>query len=314
MTLLVPLLLPLVSMAVMDIDLDTNLGIILDALVIAILCGASAAAIDMAIFYWYGPEIAPSHYATHRIVKYNRGVSYLDLMLWPVLAYYWLYRSKAVAIGLGSTIAVLTMICASTTAKLALAIGFSGLVLSLISATMTATAMSVAVVILGVGTPVIFKGISALLRDQSLLSFKASGIHRLEFWDYMANRVWERPFFGWGLQSAPALPITPEELVHYHVVTSDGIGHEHNLWLQVWIETGVIGAFLFLTFALYVLSKTIAMPVSLRPFALAACATGLTMTVLSYNLTADSWWAAIAWVAFLFLLIINPTSSHGPTK
>ena len=139
--------------------------------------------------------------------------------------------------------------------------------------------LSTFVVTLGIATPAILKGASQMVLGWWLPLIKTSGIHRLELWDYMADRVWERPLLGWGLQSAPVLPISPEEYARYHVVTAEGIGHEHNLWLQVWVETGVVGALLFTAFALYALRSTTRLPESLQPFAVAAYATVLTLTI-----------------------------------
>jgi O-antigen ligase len=309
LTLLSAALLPMVSVTGPEPGFDPGYGrdldLVLDVLVVAILCGAVVATIDIALYDRYGPLAAPGHYTAHRVVKYNRGISYLEMMLWPLLACCWLHRSKAVAIGLAVAVSVVTVVSASLTAKIALAAGFAVLALSLVSVTATGAMMAGGVVVLGVATPVMLKVASALLLAEPLSLIKRSGLHRLEFWDYMADRVWDRPLLGWGWQSVPALPIHPEELARYHVVDDQGVGHAHNMWLQVWVETGVVGAVLFLAFALYALHRTVTLPEPLRPFALACYATVLTMTLSAYNLSADSWWAAIAWSAFLFILVAN---------
>jgi len=67
----------------------------------------------------------------------------------------------------------------------------------------------------------------------------------------------------------------------------------------------------FLAFALYVLRQAVALPPALRPFSLAGYATVLALTLSAYNLSADSWWAAMAWSAFLFILISNQTRRRG---
>lgn len=307
MTLLGVVLLPLVLIPDRDIDLH----IILDILVMMVIGAVVLATVDIFIYDWYGAGAAPGHYTVHRVVKYNRGISYLEMMLWPLLAYYWLYRSRAVAVGLAGAVTLITVACASLTAKFALLAGFAVLALGLVATAGTFVAIGAVVVVLGVAMPVILKGASALLLGEAQPLIKLSGIHRLEFWDYMADRVWDRPLFGWGLQSVPALPIQPAELARYHVVTADGIGHAHNLWLQVWVETGLVGAVLFLAFALYVLRQTLTLPASMQPFALAGYTTVLALTISTYNLSADSWWAAIAWTVFLFILISDRCRADG---
>ena len=301
MTLLALVLVPVISVVELDLDLNFIFGI----LTIAIFCGVIFATIDIAIYEWYGAGAAPDHYTVHRVVKYNRGVSYLEMMLWPMLAYYWLRGDKRVAFGLAGAVALLTVVSASLTAKIALLTGFAVLAVSLVATNGVFMVMGALVVLLGLAMPALLKAASVLLLGESLPLIKLSGIHRLEFWDYMADRVWDKPLFGWGLQSVPVLPIHPDELARYHVVTASGIGHAHNLWLQVWVEMGLIGAIIFLAFALYVLHKTMSIPVIFRPFSLAGYATILALTISTYNLAADSWWAAIAWSVFLFILVVK---------
>jgi len=299
MTLLAVVLVPMVSV----LKLDLNLDLVFKILTVAIFCGVAFVTVDIAIYEWYGAGAAPDHYTVHRVVKYNRGVSYLEMMLWPMLAYYWLRGAKRTALSLAGAVTLLTVVSASLTAKIALLTGFAVLAVSLVATDGVFVTMGALVVVLGLAMPALLKGASALLLGESLPLIKLSGIHRLEFWDYMADRVWDKPLFGWGLQSVPVLPIHPDELARYHVVTASGIGHAHNLWLQVWIETGLVGAILVLAFALYALRKTMSVPVMLRPFSLAGYATVLALTISTYNLAADSWWAAIAWFVFLLTLV-----------
>ena len=66
---------------------------------------------------------------------------------------------------------------------------------------------------------------------------------RVQIWEQAARRISEKPYFGWGFDSARFLPnrdeiswIYPEEpmpIAHLH---------PHNTVLQVWFELGVIGA------------------------------------------------------------------------
>jgi O-antigen ligase len=128
---------------------------------------------------------------------------------------------------------------------------------------------------------------------------KESLLARLEIWDYVSARVMERPLFGWGIWSAKSLPISAEELSHY--VREHGVGiYPHNQWLELWVETGVFGVALALAFVLLVLARIGRMPRQAQPFALAAVFLALMVSLTSFEITTDSWWAALAACAFLF--------------
>jgi O-antigen ligase len=131
---------------------------------------------------------------------------------------------------------------------------------------------------------------------------KMSGIHRLEIWDYMTNRVFERPLTGWGLSSSKFVPIRPEELSHYVFVTTKGI-YPHNQWLQLWLETGALGVLAGVIFVLLVLGRVRHVPPRLYPFACAGFASAFTVACVNFSITTDSWWAALAASGFLFAVV-----------
>ncbi|MBF0560764.1 MAG: O-antigen ligase family protein [Alphaproteobacteria bacterium] len=134
---------------------------------------------------------------------------------------------------------------------------------------------------------------------------KASAAHRLELWDYMSARVMERPLAGWGLWSSRSVPIHPDELSHY--IYADGVGnasgagmYPHNQFMQLWVEMGAVGVFIGLTFAIVVLYKIRKLSPPLRPFGYATYIAAITVAFSSFDITTDSWWAALAAAGFLF--------------
>jgi O-antigen ligase len=128
---------------------------------------------------------------------------------------------------------------------------------------------------------------------------KMSGIHRLEIWDYMSARILERPLAGWGLGTAIGVPIRPEELATYLYADAGGI-YPHNQWIELWLETGFPGVALALALVWLVLSR---IGGRWQAYALAALASALTASLLNFEITTDSWWAALAASALLFKLL-----------
>jgi O-antigen ligase len=84
-----------------------------------------------------------------------------------------------------------------------------------------------------------------------LTGVKYSALHRFYIWEFVAHRIAERPIFGWGLNSARAIPGADQEAPGGGILL--GL-HPHDGPLQVWLELGLPGvallaALLWLTFA-----------------------------------------------------------------
>ena len=85
-----------------------------------------------------------------------------------------------------------------------------------------------------------------------LADHKPSAAHRLEIWSFVAERIWQRPIAGWGLDAARRLPGGTTPVIIHHCDEADrpdGIAlsnqalplHPHNAVLQVWLELGGVG-------------------------------------------------------------------------
>ena len=75
--------------------------------------------------------------------------------------------------------------------------------------------------------------------------------------------------------------------------------YPHNQWLELWIETGALGAAMGLAFALLVVRRIRRLPRPMRPFAYAAFASAVTVSCVNFEVTTDSWWAALAASGYL---------------
>lgn len=83
-------------------------------------------------------------------------------------------------------------------------------------------------------------------------TFKTSWLHRLYIWEFITQKIYEKPLYGWGFNSARFMA-TPQD------VTLEGWElvplHPHNGILQIWLELGGVGIFLFIAFILLSLKK-----------------------------------------------------------
>jgi exopolysaccharide production protein ExoQ len=81
---------------------------------------------------------------------------------------------------------------------------------------------------------------------------------RLYIWKHMADEVWNKPVTGLGIRGARTLKLQlPADLktLRAPVTVADGrrVPHPHNVFLQIWLELGAIGALLALGLGLVAL-------------------------------------------------------------
>ncbi len=273
-------------------------------LLIAMVVGVAVACLDMAMGYPLELLVSTKP-GVQAATKYNRGVDYLVLIAWPVLAYAGCRRRWWAAAALGVAVAVVLAVTASLAARAAFAVGGIVLVLAWLAPRLMTIGLAWGTAAYVVTLPVMLHLLAGHLlaaRRMALAPFlKPSGVHRLEIWDYMTARVFEHPIHGWGLRNASFVPIRPAELARYVYAGPGGI-YPHNQWLELWVELGALGAVLGLVFALLVLRRVVLLPVCVWPFACAAFASAMTVASVNYEVVTDSWWCALAASGLLFSL------------
>lgn len=139
-------------------------------------------------------------------------------------------------------------------------------------------------------------------------------------WEVVMNRIGEAPYTGHGLMATRTWRETyaeypawaaqlPEFWKEYPVVP----GHPHNMPLQIWAETGFIGAMLA-AFAITVIGFRLPRPSQLRPeirFAIAGMA-GAAFSIFnfSYSVWNEAFWSGLALAVAMLILLSR--SSKAP--
>jgi O-antigen ligase len=187
----------------------------------------------------------------------------------------------------------------STATKLAISAGFVIFALAHLIPRTLAAALSGALVVAAVALPLAtpdFRGVTAL--HQAMPSLKSSAIHRLVIWRFTAERIAERPYLGWGMDSSRALPGAKEHLAA--LLPQAGLEpsaealplHPHSALLQWEVELGVPGTLLCLAVIAWGLWR-VGFSVDLgrvdRAGALAWATTALVVAMLSFG-TWQAWW------------------------
>ena len=174
--------------------------------------------------------------------RFNQIAAGLTLLVLPATAVL-LRRGRVglawiAAVGMTAVVYVLD----DTTAKIALAVSLPAAallywrrrVLARVAAGLTALAILCAPLTLPrlAGLPAIFATVDAV---------KASAGHRLAIWSFVGDRIAERPWAGWGLDAARAIPGGTADFRVGQVWLPL---HPHDAALQVWLELGAPGAVL----------------------------------------------------------------------
>jgi len=214
-----------------------------------------------------------------------------------------------VALGLAGGAVVLML--PGDSAKIAVLAGLGAGLGGLVLPRATRGGLAAAAVLLVLGLPWILRAVLPL--DAGGLPESAA--HRLLIWDFVSQRIAERPLLGWGMDASRAIPGGtghPEAamLAEYGLTAKAGwfAGaqllplHPHNLGLQAWLELGAVGAFLLAALlAALALSAT-------GPAACGAYAAGLVVAMLSYG--AWQYW----WVAAMLLAIVASRAVGPPAR
>ncbi len=235
---------------------------------------------------------------------YDRGVVMFALVAWPVMTLahrrFGLWGPGAVA-----TLVLLTLAgFYSQAAILAMVVGIVASVIAwraprFVAAMMIAGAIASAFIL-----PAVLPDGPTIARWQAAVPMRKSGPHRLAIWHFVAQRMGERPVFGWGMDASRAIP-GGEALVE-DVMPALQLGplaqilplHPHNAALQWRLELGLPGTVIALAFLALVLWRAARCEYPVVGLGFAGAA--LTMALLSYG-AWQAWWLSALWLGASFI-------------
>jgi O-antigen ligase len=134
-----------------------------------------------------------------------------------------------------------------------------------------------------------------------------SAAHRLIIWQFVGERIAERPLLGWGLDSSRAIPGGHDTVQSF----SERLPlHPHNAALQLWLELGVLGGMLG---AFIVAWPALRIDRALARGAPQAVAVGLVaatavVALLGFGIW-QSWWVATLGLVSMCAVAILPSSA-----
>lgn len=153
---------------------------------------------------------------------------------------------------------------------------------------------------------------AATQRGFAIAGLPNSAAHRVLIWDFVTDRIADRPVLGWGMESSRALPEgthtpAPETLARFGLTSPEARAwfsqravqrlplHPHNASLQIWLELGAVGALLAAGLAALLLLAAGASPVAAA--AIGAVTSASVTGQLSFGVWQPWWVAALVLVA-----------------
>ena len=160
-------------------------------------------------------------------------------------------------------------------------------------------------------TPLIFGFMS---RDANALTATTSAEWRLAIWKQVSELILHDPIFGQGL----GVLRTMRDKIPSGVFKDQLFipNHSHNMVLQLWVETGAIGATL-LSIAILMVGFRLPQPRSLgvAGYLAAALAGGfLAIALVSFDLWNDWWWACAGLLAAMIAVMIRAETIEQPSR
>jgi O-antigen ligase len=255
-----------------------------------------------------------------RLMPYlpNASISVLSLMFWPALLVAsrlgWLRRYRW-GVLIASAVAAVTVFASEhATSQLAFAGAAVAFVLFL-ARPQLARRLTVA----GWVAATLFV-VPLITLPYSLDGHRATWLpeswrHRIVIWSYTSEQVADAPIFGAGIAAARAMNETRDPDGPRVPGTRFQPGtslHSHNAYLQVWYETGAVGALMLLALGLLILRALTRFPEAIQPYLAATFVACALSAVSGYSIWAAWYMASVAMVCiFAALGTALPANSDG---
>jgi hypothetical protein len=233
--------------------------------------------------------------------RFNRGNLALVLVAIPALAWMWSRGLRVWAVSAGAVIFLATLFGRSEAALLTAVVSVAIALLAAVLPRVTGWSVMGCVTVGSLAAPWI-AGPLQVWRVETAQAFPLSIVHRFEIWDHAAHYARLAPWAGWGFGGYRTLPIDGPNSEGY-VIAEHVEAHAHNVALQLWVETGVVGLGIWLGVIALLVRAACTLGPTLRPVAIAAIAAGLVPAMVSFGFWQATYLAILAMTAFALLTL-----------
>ena len=242
------------------------------------------------------------------LVWFNRGAVAMALIAWPVTAYLWKRRIGWKALFVPVALGVASYFLESAAATLGFAVGVATLLLVVCHRRIGRVATIAASALVFVGAP--FAAWEMHDRGWHRADWlTGSAQHRVQIWNFSAERIVEKPLLGWGFDNSRHIGGRFAESV---AAGREAMPlHPHNAPLQIVLELGAVGGVIALALLWLVALRLDTLPLRTRMFAQALFVAALAIGCVAFGLWQNWWLALVVSVAVLVPLSAAPAAPKG---
>lgn len=238
------------------------------------------------------------------IMNTANGIVFLILMSAPaVIIMLWTrYRGPIIAVLLLALIVISAVLNGLSVAVVAIILSITAMLLAAFYPKITLRALTAASMML-VGFAPIVSALAMTCSNNCKASLPFSWEHRLVTWSYVGERIREHPIVGHGFDASRTFDATFKTRGFDMSVVSL---HPHNAGLQIWLETGIIGAILAVVFLWYLGLEALKFAQGGRARAMATAgvfAPVILISSVSYGVWQNWWWATLFITAGILSLV-----------
>ena len=207
---------------------------------------------DFPLYRALGAGQEPENLSTHLMNKHSAAFALLAALgLWHA----WGERRLAV---IATLLAVATIVLAATASQ-ATQLAFAIIFLSFAAIRIfprgavigTGVLIFIAMLSLPSVSGPLYEQFAPRLAEKGSITQQASASMRLENYAFLSQKIFERPFFGHGVDATRHMTFETEKRFY----KDDKIMHPHNFILQIWIEFGLAGIVFFAGFIAFLLRR-----------------------------------------------------------
>jgi len=284
-----------------------------DRTALALTGGLAAAALLLIVELRSGLVLHRLVGANMNPAKMNQAAVTLTVWLWPVAIAAAAVLGRMAAVTLAALVAVAVFMSESETAKLGLLAGAFAFALFQWRRPWMFGALAAAVAVFILAQPLLPTFVIDVLPARLLDLLKAGHAQeRLVIWRSFAAAVAMEPMAGFGFDSSgdigfgPLLERFPPELR-----TGIRDSHPHNMALQVWVELGLMGAFLVTVAVGRMIRAAGRLDASVRPAAAAAIVGALAVAAVGYGAWQAWWLSMLAMLPVLLAAAASVTAARA---
>jgi O-antigen ligase len=235
------------------------------------------------------------------INAYDREIVCFSLFVWPVALVIFNKRLRCSSIILLVVSTVATLFSQSHSAMVGMLLGLGVFALGWIVPKIIARSLS-AISAIGFAAAV---PLGLAMRRWGLdqnPKLQFSFRHRIQIWHFTAERVLHWPLRGLGLEGSRAIP-TADLAPGFLPLGNDVPAlHPHDMFLQIWLELGGIGAIAALYFMIRLFEATGKQTAPAKIFGLAAAAAALAIASFAFGIWQGWWLSCLALLASMIVL------------